>query len=236
MVSTEREDLHSQRNRWLTQQLGTWQTEWHGIFDEDSALRDDEEYARPDKLPEDVDTDHRLIFGLVQATPQTWRNCFALFPRGKEMLARFSSFMNEDIRLSEAQARALLQELGAHIDNAGLNLHEPVDWTDVTLVDRHAPDGSQALSRAGRIAELFEDDLFTENTLEELPALAARLFLTEPLYAAAGNFYELRDWVTGPLLNPRLDAICRTTYQLWRGGWQPFLADRGVILAYGHRP
>ncbi len=61
------------------------------------------------------------------------------------------------------------------------------------------------------------------------PLLAAQLFLKESLFATAGNFYELCDWVTGPLMPAERADACAALYQMWAAGWQVLAGPNGKI-------
>jgi hypothetical protein len=77
---------------------------------------------------------------------------------------------------------------------------------------------------------LIEEPARSLHAPEDLPSVAARLFVSEPLYAAAGNYYELRDWITGAMLDARRDEIYGMIYRLWQGGWQPLVSDQVILL------
>lgn len=222
-------DIEAQRERqndWIKQKFKAWQLRWNDLFDQDAALKAAGEFERDDPLPDDIHVDYRLIFGLSHATAETRQACFALFPHGDEMHRRFDAYLgSQRPTLSEPQARALVNEIAQHIDSASPN--ERLDWTRISIVRREDRDPSHP---AGRLDELFDGNLLQPEPEEEWPAIAARLFLTEPLYASAGNYYELRDWVTAAMFDPARDRIHALVYQLWHAGWQPLVSAEGVLL------
>ncbi|MBN9081779.1 MAG: hypothetical protein BGP04_10440 [Rhizobiales bacterium 62-17] len=223
--------LREQQNDWIKQKFKDWQVDWHDAFDGDPSLA---KFERPDPLPDEIQSDHRLIFGLSRAKAETWRRCFALFPNGSEMQRRFETYLTSATpSLSESEARDLVAEIARHIDRA--NPNEQVNWARINVVDRNAPDARQALARADRVSILFDRNLLQPVPAKELPAVAAQLFLTEPLYASAGNYYELRDWVTAAMFDADRDKVYELVYRLWRAGWQPLVAEDGVVLAHDRR-
>lgn len=224
------ETLRGQQSDWIKQKFVEWQAAWHDAFDKDAALRAAGEFERPDPLPGEVQTDYRLIFGIARAQPETRQACFALFPNGAEMLRRFESYLaGPSTSLTEGAARDLVAEIARHIDKADPN--EQVDWSKIEIVDTNAPHAQEVLARTEAISILFERNLLNPVPEKELPAIAAQLFLTEPVYSSAGNCYELRDWVTAAMFDARRDKIYELTYRLWHAGWRLHLAENGVVLA-----
>lgn len=233
-TEVDRETLRERQNDWIKARYKEWQLAWHDIFDQDRKLDEEGEFERPDPIPDDIDHDNRLIFGLSRAERETCKRCFAMFANGEEMHRRFDAFMNGTPRvMPELEARQLVAELGRHVEPAKPD--KDVDWSQITIVDRHAADARQIRSGYTRVEDLFSENLLEPALGEELPAVAAQFFLTEPLYATAGNFYELYDWVTAVGFDPRRDKVYELAYRLWNGGWQPLVSEKGVILAYGHR-
>jgi hypothetical protein len=234
LVPVEPALLREQQNDWIKKRHREWQVAWHDAFDADLVLQASGELDRPDPLPNRVGMDYRLIFEFSHATPETRSMCFSLFPSGSEMHRRFENFLtNTAPMISETEARGLVGELAKYVDAADPD--EQVNWTEIILMDRRDPAAQELLSRSGPVSELFTENLLAPTPKEDLPAEAARIFLTEPLYASCGNFYELRDWVTGAMFDPRQDKVFEYVFRLWNGGWQPLLSSTGVILAFGHR-
>ncbi|MGI2030942.1 hypothetical protein ACRQ1B_00985 [Rhizobium panacihumi] len=231
---SDRDAMRERQNEWIKERYKEWQFAWHDIFDQDRTLQAKGDFERPDPLPDDIDSDYRLIFGLFHAEQETRRRCFAMLANGEEMHRRFDAFVTGTRQqLSEQEARQLVSDLGKAVDAASPD--EQVDWSRVTIVNRDDADALDNLSECDRIEVLFSENLLEPTPEKELSALAAQLFLTEPLYAAAGNFYELRDWVTGIGFDPRRDRAFELIYKVWDGGWQPLVSEDGVILAFGHR-
>lgn len=218
------------QNQWIMERLHEWQLAWHDLFDPDPLLIAAGEFGRPDPLPKDTDSDYRLIFGLSRATPQTRAACFALFPSGDKIDSRFDSFLTtRPVQMPEPEARTHLAHLLDLIDRIGPN--EEVDLTTVNVVDRDTPDGLAALNYADDITVLLEGSLLEPKAPADLPVTAARLFLSEPLYASAGNYYQLRDWVCSAMTGGPIDEVQSLRYQMWDGGWQVMFNEDGVILA-----
>ncbi len=230
----DREALRKRQNDWIKARYKEWQLAWHDIFDQDQKLDNEGEFERPDPVPDDIDHDNRLIFGLSRAERETCKRCFAMLANGEEMHRRFDEFMNSTPRvMPESEARQLVAELGRHVEAAGPDKN--VDWNQITILDRHAADARETRSGYTRVESLISESPLEPASEAELAAVAAQFFLTEPLYAAAGNFYELYDWVTAVGFDPRRDKVFELAYRLWDGGWQPLVSEKGVILAYGHR-
>lgn len=224
------ETQHSRQSDWIKQKFREWQAEWHDVFDKDAILRATGEFERPDPLPNDVQSDYRLIFGLSRAGPETRQSCFALFPNGAEMQRRFESYLTGPATpLTEAAARDLVLEIAQHVVKA--NPNEEVDWAKIEVVHSNTPGGRELLARTDDVSYLFERNLLNPLSETELSAIAAEFFLTEPLYASAGNYYQLRDWITAAMFDASRDKVYELTYRLWRAGWRLRLAENGVILA-----
>ncbi|KNY31162.1 hypothetical protein [Agrobacterium sp. SUL3] len=225
-------DLETQRirqNAWIKQKLHEWQGEWHKVFDRDPVLCAIDEFERPDQLPENIQSDYRLIFVLSRAIRESRRSCFALFPEGAEMQRRFEIFLTEDVTpLKEAAAHDLALQIAQHAINA--NPDVDVDWDKIDFIDSNNIDAQELLSRTDDISYLFERNLLKPVAETELPSVAAELFLTEPLYASAGNDYQLRDWITAAMFDMNLDKIYEMTYRLWRSGWRLRIAVEGFVL------
>lgn len=230
-------DLETQRNGqndWIKQKQREWQGDWHEVFDRDPLLCAINEFQRPNPLPENIQCDYRLIFGLSRATRESRQSCFALFPEGAEMQQRFEIFLTEDATpLAEAAARDLVLQIAQHAINA--NPHEDVDWDKIDFVDSNNTDVQELLSRTDDISYLFERNLLKPVVETELPSVAAELFLTEPLYASAGNYYQLGNWITAAMFDMNLDKIYEMTYRLWRSAWQLRIAGEGVVLIRGQQ-
>ncbi len=230
MAPSHSETQRNRQNDWINQMFGAWQAVWHDLFDHDTALQAAGEFERPDPLPEYPNSDYRLVLGFCHALPETRRACFALFPNDAEMHRRFESHLaGRPPAITEIAARELLADVARHMPAA--NPNAAVGWANIEIVDRDTPEGFARLAQTDGIATLFERNLLKPVPEDELPAVAAKLFLKEPLYASAGNYYELGNWVTASMFDPARDQIHGLIYRLWNGGWQIMLAEKGVILA-----
>lgn len=219
------------QNEWIKSKLKEWQVQWHDYFDLDRTLMADSEFERPLPMPDEIQTDFRLIFGLSKALPQTREKCFDLFPEGKEMFRRFESYLSTPyVPLSESDARSGLAKVSELIREIGPN--EPVNFSNVRIVDRDSEEGLSEIQYADDVTVLLEGSLLDCWPVEELPKKSARFFLTEPLYAAAGNFYHVVEWVTAGMEKGLNDELQTELYHLWHGGWQVLLGEEGVILAH----
>lgn len=218
------------QNLWIEAKHKEWQTQWHLFFDADQQLMDTGEFDRPEKLPAHMCEDFRLIFGFSQAASTTRECCFSLFPEGNIMQLRFEQFCNsKPVAVSEVYAREKLSEITMLIDEIGPN--ETVDYTNIRVVNWDSNEGLKELQNSDPITDLLNRSLLEPTPTNQLPRLAAKLFLTEPLYAAAGNYYDLHDWVTVAMTGGATDALHTELYQLWRGGWQVALGEDGLVLA-----
>ncbi|MEM9030172.1 MAG: hypothetical protein AAGC70_17550 [Pseudomonadota bacterium] len=216
---------HEQQNTWINHKFVEWQTLWHDYFQADPTLVD---YERPERLPRDINSDFDLIFCFAQTTSATREKCFALFPNSTEMQCRFESYLSEPApTLSASEARQLVERLPVLVRAANPTREACLDIAAVFNAQDPLP---EEIHSADSIATLFETSLLDLVPVENMPAKAARLFLAEPLYASAGNYYELRDWVTGAMIDPRQDAVYELVYQLWRSQWQPRLGADGIML------
>ncbi|HHC29145.1 MAG TPA: hypothetical protein ENK80_01055 [Rhodobacterales bacterium] len=226
-------DLPKERkaqNECINKNIQTWQAKWHDLYDIDSNLIADGEFERPDPLPDDIHSDFRLIFGLSRAAQETRQKCFELFPAGSEMHRRFHEFLSsKPTALSELEARARLIKIVALIELIGPN--EDVDFSKVTVVDRETEQGLGKLTDTDDITVLLEGSLLAPIPKEELTMVTAQLFLTGPLYATAGNFYHLSNWVTAAMKGGLIDDLHSELYELWVGGWQVAVSPNGLILA-----
>lgn len=215
---------------WINAANRHWQLRWHDLFDVDGDLIAAGEFDRPHPLPGEVNCDFRLIFGLPRATSKTRQECFALFPSGPEMHRRFQEFLSsKPVALSETEARERLTRVVALIEEIGPN--EDVDLSKVRVVDRDTEGGLGELCNTDDFTVLLEKNLLPNYPVEELTKIAAEFFLTEPLYAAAGNFYQVSNWVTAAMTGGLTDKLQSELYKLWAGGWQVALGPDGVILA-----
>lgn len=208
-----------------------WQRQWHDYFDSDHDLVAAGEFDRPAQLPADINCDFRLINGLYHAKRDTREKCFALFPEGAEMQKRFEDFLlSKPMTISEADARTRLVKIVALIESIGPN--ENVYFSNVRIVNRDTDEGFAELVRSDNITILLEHSLLSNHPVDEVPQVAARLFLTEPLYVAAGNDYHVCDWITAAMTGGATDALHAELYQLWTGGWEVALGEDGLILAH----
>lgn len=220
----------SAQNDWIKKTNRSWQARWHDLFDADCDLVASGEFDRPTPIPGDVDCDYRLIFGLTRATSKTRQECFALFPAGPDMHRRFEDFLlSKPAAISEAEANARLTNIIALIEAIAPN--EDVDFSNARVVDCATEEGQSELNNTDDIAVLLEGNSLSPHPVEQLPKTAARLFLTEPLYAAAGNSYHVSNWVTAAMDGGMTDQLQSELYELRAGGWQVALDTDGLILA-----
>ena len=218
------------RNLWIEARFGEWQARWHDLFDLDRILIEEGDVHRPETLPADAADDNRLVFGFSRATPETRRECMASFPAGAEMHRRFETYMTgKSVAISEADARQRLGRVVVMLERIGPN--EPVNFSNVRIIDRETDDGEAEIGRTGDITELLEGSLLEPTPVGELERHAARLFLMEPLYVAADNFPHVADWVTSAMVGGATDGLHTALYDLWDGGWQVCFDDEGVVLA-----
>lgn len=212
--------------RWTKDRMRKWQAAWHDLYDADPALAATGEFARPEPLPDDPMCDIRLCHGFARATVETRAACFALFPSGAEMHRRFELFRARPrVPLSEVQARDLVQELARASDRADPS--EPLDWPAITVVaDREEAEAMVYASDSVRDIYDSAPHLTPQAVLES----ATSIFLSEPLYVAAGNVYEPGDWITAALLGPERDRVFALLDDLAAGGWWVRLTESGVAL------
>lgn len=223
------------QNIWIETQLKSWQIQWHDLFDKDEQLKRAGEFERGASLPTDINSDYRLIFGFSRASSETRKQCLALFPQGAEMHRRFEAFRNGPPNpLPETVVRARLPELEQLITEIGPN--EDVNFAKIRVINRDTKEGVAQLQNTGDITELVEGSLLEPANVERLPATAAGIFLTEPLYASAGNYYHVKDWVTAAMAGGQEDALHTILYALWNGGWQVLLDDDGIVSAQRSLP
>ncbi len=227
-------DAQAARNEAIKARIREWQIAWHDLFDADQTLIAAGEFERPDPLPDREDIDFRLIFGLSQAEAATREACFALFPNGAQMAERFSQHLGSVLLpLPEEEARAGVAQIAELLPTMGP--HEEVNFSTITVVDRDTPEGMEALRNTDNLTYTLENTLVDPFSFPNVEAVAAHHLLTEPLYAAAGNYYHLHDWVTGAMFDPRWDELQIILYRLWHGGWQVCLdADQAIVLAKRH--
>lgn len=217
------------RNDWINAKHREWQLYWHDLFDADPKIIAALDLDRDEPLPVEVGSDYRLIFGLARVTPATRQKCFAPFPEGRAMYRRYENFLSsKPVPLPEADARSRVLEVMALIEAMGLR--ESVVSSSVRVVDRDTDEGFRVLSKTDDTAWLLEG-IWRRKSRGALPAAAARLFLSEPLYAAAGNFNHVRDWVTAAMIGGRQDEFYTQLYELWWGGWQLGMEKEGSVLA-----
>jgi len=217
--------VHEQQNAWMKRKFVEWQSTWHDYFQADLTLV---EYERPTYPPKDICSDFDLIFNFAQAATVTREKCFAHFPNGAEMHRRFESYLSEPApALAATEASQLLECLPALIKAAGPTAEAKLEIAAIFEEQDRLP---EEIYNTDSIPTLFETSLFEPASVESMSATAAHLFLTEPLYASAGNYYELRDWVTAAMFDPKRDAVYALVYRLWQSRWQPRLGTDGIML------
>lgn len=228
--SSDLPEERGDQNAWIKKTMRDWQLRWHDLFDVDRDLIAAGDFDRPSPLPCEIYRDYRLIFGLSRASPKTRQACFDVFPLGTKMHDRFQDFLSsKPLALKEAEARARLAGVIALIEAIGPN--EDVDLSNVTVVDRDTDEGVDILNVSDDVTVLLEKNALSPHPVEDLKMVAAQLFLTEPLYAAAGNFYQVANWVTAAMTGGATDKLHSELYQIWMGGWQVAVGSDGLILA-----
>lgn len=146
------------------------------------------------------------------------------------MHGRFQTFLfSKSSALTEPDASARLLKIIALVEAIGPN--EEVDFSKVVVVDRDSEVGFDVLNGTDDVTILLERSALAPHPVEDLKSVAAQLFLTEPLYAAAGNFYHLTNWVTAAMTGGMTDELHTELYELWAGGWEVALGTDGLILA-----
>ncbi|WP_284776837.1 hypothetical protein [Agrobacterium sp. lyk4-40-TYG-31] len=228
-MPNEWEEKRNQQNSWFKQQFRVWQAAWHDAFDQDQLLKVNAEVERRFPLPEDIDVDHRLIYEFCHVLPETRRACFSMFPNGAEMYRRLEDYLaSPSTQLTEKEARKLVRDIEHSALEARPN--EQVDWSKIIVIDPAACNTDDALPDVQRISYLFEQNLWEPTPDEQLQAVGAQLFLNEPLYAAAGNTFHLRDWVTAAMFDPNLDRVYEVNHRLRCAGWGLHYADGQLFL------
>ncbi len=216
---------NEEQNAWIKRKFVEWQSTWHDYFQADPTLA---EYVRPKHLPKDIDCDYDLIFNFSQTVPATREKCFSLFPNGAEMHRRFESYLSEPAPdLNATEARQLVEQLSELIKAAGPTEEANLEISTIFEAQDPLP---EEIHKTDSISILFETSFFDLVPIENMSAIAAHLFLTEPLYASAGNYYELRDWVTAAMFDPKQDKVYSLVYRLWQSQWQPALGTDGIML------
>lgn len=221
----EAERVRASQNARIRDLHRDWQLAWHDLFDADPVLADSEEFARPVSPPNNISEDWRLVFGLSRAAAPTRADCLRLMPQGAEMARRLEHYLTTPtpaLTLDSAKGRiGHLKEVIRQVD-----LVEPLIWEDPQVIGVDAPFDLMACSG---IEGLFAGNLLAPLAEDDVPLQAAQLFLKEPLYATAGNYYELCDWVTGPLMPAERAAACAALYRMWAAGWQVMAGPNGEI-------
>lgn len=217
--------MRASQNARIREMHRDWQLAWHDLFDADPVLADREEFVRPSSPPNHICEDWRLVFGLSRAAPPTRADCLHLMPHGAEMAWRLEQYLTTPtapMTLDEAKSRiGRVKEAVQQVV-----LVAPLVWEDPHVIGVDAP---FELTACSGIEDLFAGNLLAPLAADDVPLLAAQLFLKEPLYATAGNYYELCDWVTGPLMPAERAAACAALYQMWAAGWQVLAGPNGKI-------
>jgi hypothetical protein len=207
-----------------------WQGAWHDLFDQDAQFVATVENARPNPLPESIDCDFRLIFGLSQVSAATRASCFALFPSGPIMAERLEAYLGKKAApISESEARLRLDELLELACEIAPKAVSELEGLPVICGDRASL--IERLNASDDLSWLFEDNHSSLSAEAEAMALAVERFLSEPLYATAGNFHQLREWVTSALRGGATEDFQRQVFELFAGGWQVALGEDAVLLA-----
>jgi len=222
-----------EQNDFIKSKFKDWQIEWHKLFDQDETLAGTEYETGAFPMAKDIDRDFRLIFGISAVAPETRQACFRLFPMGAEMCRRFEDFLSRKSEpITEEAARDIAKQISENVEKAKPT--ESVKWANIQVLNREAPGADEIFSKTGRVSYVFDRNGLEPIPDGELMSLAARLFLTEPFYMCAGNYYEPGDWIKGVLLNKGQDFIFERVYALWRGGWFFAIGEDVVVLSSMH--
>lgn len=223
------EEARARQNLIIKAQMREWQLAWHKLFDQDLGQATADNAAKDDEIPNELDRDNRLIHGFCEVSVATRAACFALLPRGAEVAERFEQFYNSrNSAISQEDAVALVETMRGHIKECTVNYES--NWAHIEVLEHDDKAGQDALGLEYSVYDIFERlgfDPYPEDTLTEM---AASFFLTEPLYAAAGNWYEPGQWIDAVYREPAQDACLRLVYELWLGKWNVLLGTKGVAL------
>lgn len=219
------------QNDWITAQLRIWQTAWHDLYGRDPNLAGNLEFPRPAPL-EDMGCDVRLHFGFLEASAATRARCLGLFPAGAEMARRIEAYLSERIEpASEAEARAQLDRIVVLLRKASPTVSHSLNLVSgLRVIDIRSSAAWMALTSTGPFDSLIAWPPMLAETPLALQALAAWLFLSNPLYDSAGNHYGLCSWVTAAMAPAEVDPVFSALYRLWRSGWQVFVTKDEVVL------
>ena len=221
-------DLRQQQNDQISAQMGEWQLAWHELFDKDPGQATADNAAKGECIPDELDFDYRIIHGFCEVTSDTRAACFALLPRGADLSERFEQFfVSRNASISEAAAKALALKLCGLLQKLPINFQS--DWSNLVIANR-GDDALEALVLDYTVYDLFQGSMIKPHDKDKLSEIAADLFLTEPLFAAAGNWYQPGQWITSVYLEPEKDACLAIIYELWLGDWDFLIGSKGVAL------
>ena len=219
------------QNRWIKSKLKEWQLNWNDLFDADQQLSQFKEFDRPSLLPEDIDCDFRLIFGLNRVSSITSAKCFDLFPSGAEMHRRLQNhLLSAPVILGDLDALRIAELIITTIKK--IDFRRGGEISGVRVVKFTSPEKQAALSNTDDISILLEKNLLRPHPIENLEQVAARLFLSNPLYALAGNCSHLRDWVASAMVGGLEEELYTQLYELTEGGWMVALGEDNSLLLY----
>jgi hypothetical protein len=152
-----------------------------------------------------------------------------LLPHGDELAKRFEQFYNtQNTPIPPTDATDLAQKLADTIKDCNVNFE--ADWSNIVIAEISNETIIDALEIEHDLDELFEGSLLDPHPEDKLEMLAADLFLTEPFYAAAGNYYQPGRWLTGHYHEPAQDQCFGIVYTLWLGGWDLSIGSKGIAL------
>lgn len=224
-----KEETRQRQNNYIKAQHRTWQLAWHDLFNQDPGQASADNAAKDSQIPDDPNCDYRLIFGFCEITKGTRAACLSLLPHGDELTKRFEQFYNtQNTPIPPAKAMDLAGKLTETINNCHINFE--ADWNNIIIAEMNDKTALDALEIEHDLHELFEGSLLEPHPEEKLEMLAADLFLTEPFYAAAGNYYQAGRWITGLYHEPARDKCLAIVYALWLGGWDLSLGRKGIAL------
>jgi hypothetical protein len=206
-----------------------WQAAWHDLLDADLELAGTDEGNRPDVLPNDLASDYRLIFGLAHASTDTQKQAFALFPAGDLMFKRVKTYLDQpNTEMQEEEARSRIETIRKALLELVPDKEPDLLYLDVVAGTRSVL--NEQLNLSDDLAWLLEDFPSPLNPKNEALVFASEIFVTEPLYAMAGNRYELQRWVTSVMRKGPTEPIYRELYELCVGGWQAALGEDALLL------
>ena len=224
-----KEEVSKRQNSWIKSQEREWQLAWNALFDQDPGQATADNAAKGKDIPNEIDRDHRLIFGFCEVTVDTRKACFALLPKGRKLAERFEQFYNSrNASISQDEAMVLVKSLSNAIKDCDVSFE--ANWDNIVVVDNNDRTALHALELEGGVYETFGSLMVDPYPEKKLPEIAASFFISEICYAAAGNWYQPGRWIEGVYLEPAEDRCVGLVYKLWLGGWDVQVGHKGIAL------